>query len=151
MLNFDKRIAGFIRKHNIKYTRYADDLTFSGDFEPGMVIKFVRSVSSDTGLLINDKKIKVRKPGQRQLVTGVVVNEKIQAPKEMRKKLRQSVYYIEKFGLESHLNETENKMANHIYYLLGIANFILFLNPNDQDVQGYIEILRRYVPRNEQQ
>lgn len=149
MLSFDKRVAGFIRKHNINYTRYADDLTFSGDFEPGMVIKFIRSVLPDFGLQINEKKVRVRKPGQRQEVTGVIVNEKIQAPKEMRKKLRQSVYYIEKYGLASHLDKTENTRANHIFHLLGIANFILFLNPEDQEARNYIEMLRKYLPRRE--
>lgn len=149
MFNFDKRVAGFIRKNNINYTRYADDLTFSGDFEPGMVIKFVRRILPDFSLQINEKKVRVRKPGQRQEVTGVIVNEKIQAPREMRKKLRQSVYYIEKYGLASHLDKTENTRANHIYHLLGIANFILFLNPEDQEARGYIEALRKYLPRRE--
>lgn len=149
MINFDKRVAGFIRKNKINYTRYADDLTFSGDFEPGKVIKFVRGILPDFGLQINEKKVRVRKPGQRQEVTGVIVNEKIQAPREMRKKLRQSVYYIEKYGLASHLDKTENTKANHIYHLLGIANFILFLNPEDQEARSYIEILRKYLPRRE--
>jgi RNA-directed DNA polymerase len=100
------------------------------------------------GLQINEKKIRVRKPSQRQEVTGVIVNEKIQAPREMRRKLRQSVYYIEKFGLASHLDKTENPRANHVYHLLGIANFILFLNPKDQEVLEYREILRKYILRN---
>jgi RNA-directed DNA polymerase len=149
MMNVDKRIAGFIRKNGIHYTRYADDMTFSGDFEPGMVIKFVRGVLKENKLKINYKKVRVRRPGQRQEVTGAVVNEKIQAPKEIRKKLRQSVYYIEKYGMASHLDKTENTKANHIYHLLGMANFILFLNPDDQEVRGYVEILRKYVPREE--
>jgi RNA-directed DNA polymerase len=147
MINVDKRISGFIKKKEIRYTRYADDMNFSGDFEPGMVIKYIRDVLRDANLQINEKKIRIRTPGQRQEVTGVIVNEKIQAPKEMRRKLRQSVYYIEKFGLASHLDKTENTRANHIYHLLGIANFILFLNPEDQEARGYIETLRKYLPR----
>ena len=81
MRGVDKRIAGFIKQKGIFYTRYADDMTFSGDFEPGMVIKFVRSVLHDVGLQINEKKLRVRRPSQRQEVTGVVVNEKIQVVK----------------------------------------------------------------------
>ena len=147
MLNIDKRISSFTKKQDIHYTRYADDMTFSGDFEPGMVIKFVRNVLKSMDLLINYKKLRTRRPGQRQEVTGVVVNEKIQAPKELRKKLRQSVYYIEKYGLSSHLEKTENLKANHIYHLLGIANFILFLNPDDQEVINHIATLRKYLPK----
>jgi RNA-directed DNA polymerase len=149
MVGVDKRISAFTRKKEVRYTRYADDMTFSGDFEPGMLVKFVRSVLRDVDLRINYEKLRVRRPGQRQEVTGVIVNEKIQAPREVRKKLRQSVYYIEKYGLISHLDKTENTRANHIYHLLGIANFILFLNPEDQEVQSYIEILRKYLPKRE--
>lgn len=147
MIKVDKRISNFSRKKGIRFTRYADDMTFSGDFEPGMVVKFVREVLKEENLRINYKKIRTRHPGQRQEVTGVVVNEKIQAPKDLRKKLRQSVYYIEKFGLASHLKKTENARANHIYYLLGVANFILFLNPSDHEARNYIEILRKYLPK----
>jgi len=149
MIDVDKRISGFIKKKEIRYTRYADDMTFSGDFEPGMIIKFVRMVLRDYNLAINEKKIRIRRPSQKQEVTGVIVNEKIQASKDLRKKLRQSVYYINKYGLESHLNVTENKRANHVYYLLGIANFILFLNPNDQEVRNYVEILRKFIRKSD--
>jgi RNA-directed DNA polymerase len=146
MLKVDKQISGFIKENDIHYTRYADDMTFSGDFNPAKVIRFVRSVLDEEGLRINEKKTRVRNPGQRQEVTGVIVNEKMQASREMRKKLRQAVYYIEKYGLASHLEKTENFRANHIYHLLGISNFILFLNPEDKDVQKYREILRQYIP-----
>lgn len=147
MVNTDKRIGSFIKKNDIYYTRYADDMTFSGEFEPGMVIKFVKNVLSDMDLNINERKIRVRKHGQRQEVTGVIVNEKIQSPKSIRKKLRQSVYYIEKYGLVSHLDKTENTRANHIYHLLGIATFILFLNPEDNEAKRYRTILRNYILR----
>lgn len=150
MLQTDKMIAGFIKEKKIRYTRYADDLTFSGDFEPGIVITFVKSVMNDVNLRVNEKKIRVRRPGQRQEVTGVIVNEKLQAPREMRRELRQAVYYIQKYGLASHLDKTENLKANHIYHWLGIANFILFLNPKDEDALRCREILRRYLPSSQE-
>jgi len=144
-LRLDYRIFGFSRKYKIRYTRYADDLTFSGDFEPGMVIKFVRQVLNDEKLQINEDKIRARYQHQRQEVTGVVVNRKLQAPRELRRSLRQAVYFIEKYGLASHLQATENQRANHIKHLLGIANFILFINPKDGETQKYAETLKRYL------
>lgn len=141
----DKRISKFASAKHIRYTRYADDLTFSGDFQPGMVVKFVRSVLEEYQFKINPKKTRVQRKQQRQLVTGVVVNEKMQAPREMRRKLRQSVYYIQKYGLPSHLKKTENDKANHIRHLLGIANFILFINPEDQEVKTYARLLSQYL------
>lgn len=149
MRKIDNRIAGFSIKNSIRYTRYADDLTFSGDFSPGMIIKFVKNVLRENYLTINEKKIQIRRPHQRQEVTGVVVNQKIQAPRALRRKLRQSVYYIKKHGLPSHLSHTDNMRANHVHHLLGIANFILFLNPKDQEVLSYVDFLRSRLHHNE--
>ena len=141
----DKRISSFMKKKGVRYTRYADDMSFSGDFEPGMVIKFVRVVLKENDLTINDKKTRVQKKHQRQVVTGITVNEKMKAPREMRRKLRQSIHYIEKYGLSSHLAKTENNKANHIRHLLGVANFILFVDPNDEEARRYFELLLEYL------
>lgn len=144
--DFDKRISSFSISKQIRYTRYADDMTFSGDFDPGMVIKFVRNVLSDHNLRINSRKIQLRRPHQRQEVTGVVVNVKLQAPRALRRKLRQSVYYIEKFGFSSHLDWTKNSRANHIQHLIGVANFIIFINPEDKEALNLKNILITYLP-----
>lgn len=141
----DIRISGFMKIKGVRYTRYADDMTFSGDFEPGMVIKFVKSVLKENDLKINDKKTRVQKKHQRQTVTGITVNQEMKAPREMRRSLRQSIYYMEKYGLSSHLAKTENKKANYIRHLLGIANFILFIDPEDQEARKYYELLLEYL------
>jgi RNA-directed DNA polymerase len=144
-LRADARIAGFTNKHGIRYTRYADDLSFSGEFNEGMVIKFIESVLKDEELEINSKKTRLMHRHQRQEVTGVVVNNKLQAPRGVRRKLRQEVYFIEKYGLPSHLDTTENYRANYIKHLLGIANYITFINPKDTEVGEYINILHGYL------
>lgn len=137
MRGIDNRIIGFIKNRNIHYTRYADDLSFSGDFPPGMIIKFVTLVLKQNKLEINPKKIRVRKPNQRQEVTGIVVNTKMQVAREMRRELRKDMYYITKFGLSSHLSKTNNQRPNTIKHLLGIANFIIFVNPEDSEAVEY--------------
>jgi RNA-directed DNA polymerase len=141
MRRVDSRIAGFTRNKGIFYTRYADDMTFSGDFPPGMIIKFVQKVLHDENLEINQNKTRTRRPGQQQKVTGIIVNKKMQAPRSTRRELRQKMYYINKYGFDSHLRQTENSKANHIRHLLGVANFILSVNPKDLEVQGYYEQL----------
>jgi RNA-directed DNA polymerase len=85
MHRVDKRIAGFTKKHKINYTRYADDMTFSGEFAPGMIIKFVNNVLVDQNLRINNKKTHYRHQSQRQEITGIVVNNKMQATKKFVK------------------------------------------------------------------
>lgn len=140
-VKLDNRISGFAKKNNIRYTRYADDMTFSGEFDCGMIIKFVKRVLLEEGFSLNETKTRVRYYYEKQEVTGIIVNKKLQAPISLRKKLRQDMYYIEKYGLNSHLSKTKNTKANYIKHLLGIANFILFINPKDEDTKEYIEKL----------
>ena len=144
-LRADARIAGFAKKHDIRYTRYADDLSFSGKFNEAMVIKFIRTVLEDEGLEINNKKTRLMHRHQRQEVTGVIVNNKMQAPREIRRRLRQEVYYIKKHGLSSHLDRTENYRANYLRHLLGIANYITFINPKDTEAMKYFNLLQGYI------
>lgn len=147
MNRIDERIGTFTRKQGIRYTRYSDDMTFSGDFEPGMIIRFVTTVLGENGLTLNPKKTRTRYQHQQQEVTGIVVNKGLSAPKKLRRHLRQSLYYLEKYGLSDHLNYTRNERANYIPHLLGLANFILFIDPHDTEVEKYREILKSYLPR----
>lgn len=142
--NIDKRISGFIKKYGIRYSRYADDLSFSGKFEPGSIIKFVRKVLAEEKLLINYKKIRLMHRHQRQEVTGIVVNQHMQVPINLRKKLRQAIYYMDKYGLNSHLDRIKCSRAHYVQHLLGIANFIYFINPADKKCAEYIEKLKKY-------
>lgn len=141
----DLRISKFCRKYSIRYTRYADDMTFSGDFDSGMVIKFIKDILTEENFKLNDSKTRTRSNSQRQEVTGIVVNEKLQVPIELRKKIRQEVYYIKKYGLDSHLEYKDIKNANYIKHLLGMAYYIKHINPNDNKNNSYISYLKRFL------
>jgi RNA-directed DNA polymerase len=147
VLRLDRRLSGFALKEKIRYTRYADDITFSGKFEPGRIIKFVRKVVADEGLELNEMKTRLMQKHQRQEVTGIVVNNKLQAPRSKRRELRKTIYFIEKYGIDSHIQHTQNLKANYIRHLLGVANFFLFVNPKDQGAKKSIEILHRLLQK----
>lgn len=106
MRDFDDTVGRWCDARSISYTRYCDDMTFSGDFDSREVIDLVRKELRKMGLFLNDKKtIRVMR-GQRQSVTGIVVNEGMSVPSAYRKKLRQEVYYCRRFGVEEHLKRT---------------------------------------------
>jgi RNA-directed DNA polymerase len=134
-VKIDDIIAHYCKYNNINYTRYADDLTFSGSFNPGMVIKFIESLLKERNFKLNYTKIRTRRQNQRQEVTGVVVNNKMQAPKELRKDFRKSIYYIKKFGIDSHINHENIKRDNYLSHLIGIGNHIYFVNPKDIEIK----------------
>lgn len=97
----DRRLSGMARKHGWTYTRYADDLTFSSDSKEGaaMLLARVRHIVTDEGFEINVPKVRVLKRNAAQTVTGIVVNEKPNAPRSVRRLLRAVLHRAKRNGL----------------------------------------------------
>lgn len=80
-------------------------------------------------------------------MTGVVVNEKQQLPKNYRREIRKEIYYCQKYSVQSHIlrdNLTEYMYLNgdacchkYLLHLYGKINFALQINPNDSDMRVY--------------
>jgi RNA-directed DNA polymerase len=74
----DRRLASLAHKVDVGYTRYADDLTFSGDGEFARGRKrfatLVAVIADDEGFAMNHRKTRLMRAGVCQHVTGVVVN-----------------------------------------------------------------------------
>jgi RNA-directed DNA polymerase len=95
LVNFrlDRRLAAMSQKLEAVYTRYADDVTLSlaRDDHKKMryLIRFVRRVAHEEGYRVHGrKKMRIRRRHQRQQVTGLVVNGKVNLPRETRRRLR---------------------------------------------------------------
>jgi RNA-directed DNA polymerase len=122
------------------YTRYADDITVSGRFKPGLTIFLCRELLSRYGLELNDAKTRLMYRHQRQEVTGVTVNERLQASRKLRRHLRQQLFYLRKFGANARTSNAE-PIDIHRRRLAGLAEFVLSLNPEDRDalqVKAYL-------------
>lgn len=144
----DMRLSGYCKRRKIRYTRYADDLTFSGSFRAGILISFVERICSESGFSLNEKKTRAMPRHTSQEVTGIIVNQRIRAPKEYRRKLRQEMHFIKKFGLEGHMSKAGIEKANYLDHLYGKAKHILFLDPTDRDALAaceYVKNIRRYM------
>ncbi|PFC23503.1 reverse transcriptase [Bacillus cereus] len=149
---FDKKIYTYCRRKAIRYTRYADDLSFSGKFNKHHLISRVENELSKLKLKLNTKKIRILRSHQQQIITGIVVNEKIQVSKKYRKLIRQEVYYINKYGLDNHLSVKYNlegiddlKKNAYLKSLIGKAEYVLFINKNDKEMPEYIMLLRNLL------
>ena len=93
----DRRLAGLARKFTVAYTRYADDLTFSGDLdEPavGRLLHHAIAIISAEGFRTNPEKTRVMHRGGPQRVTGVTVNQVLGLSRRERRKLRAAVHHI---------------------------------------------------------
>ncbi|HGI6746894.1 TPA: retron St85 family RNA-directed DNA polymerase, partial [Listeria monocytogenes] len=103
----DLKIAKYCQQHKIRYTRYADDLTFSGDFNYNKLKTFVEWNIQKSGFNLNNSKTKILPKNKRQIVTGIVVNEKLQISKNERKKIRHELHYL-KLDTNKHLSLRAN-------------------------------------------
>lgn len=129
MKKLDYRLAGLAqnwveRIRNTAYTRYCDDMIFSSrDTKLNMILPIVEKFVNETGFVINRDKTKVLRNGNRQIVTGVVVNEKANIPRGERRLLRAKLHNIKKALIEG--KKTEFNLAK----LQGRAAFIKSVNP----------------------
>ena len=137
MKDFDNEVSKYCMANKLKYTRYADDLAFSGNLNAEEIQKLVNDELSKIGLELNDEKRKLMKPNQPQLISGIVVNKKAQLPKKVRNSLRNEMYYIKKFGLPNHLERTNQKKPNYLKHLMGRINYVLQINPRDKEFIEY--------------
>ena len=146
MYDFDERIGAYCSERGIAYTRYCDDMTFSGAFDEKEVIAIVKAELQKLGLFLKNRKTAIINNTKRQTVTGIVVNEKINLTKEYKKKIRQEVYYIKRFGIDSHLKKIgilEKK--RYIGSLLGRIAFVLQTIPKDDEFLEYKNLLQTYI------
>ncbi len=138
MYDFDEKIGAYCGERGISYTRYCDDMTFSGDFDENAVIALVKTELRKLGLFLKNRKTAVINNAKRQTVTGIVVNEKINLTKEYKKKIRQEMFYIKKFGIDSHLKKAgASEKERYINSLLGRIAFVLETVPDNAEFSEY--------------
>ncbi len=147
MKEFDEILGNWCEEKNISYTRYSDDMTFSGNFNPSEIIIKVRKMLYKLGLELNDKKIHVVHKSASQNVTGIIVNEKAQVSSKYRKAIRQEVYYIKKFGLNSHMEKKKINIdkLKYLNILYGKILYVLQINENDNEFNEYKKFLENLI------
>jgi len=80
------------------YTRYADDLTFSGNSSPDGLVEQVETLLRHHGFRSARRKSRMMPKDQRQEVTGLVVNERVRLPKLQRRLLRAMIHRAGRIG-----------------------------------------------------
>ncbi len=154
MRPFDAHMDAWCAARGIRYTRYCDDMAFSGDFDARAVTQKARAFLAAMGFALNEQKTRAIGRESRQTVTGVVVNEKPQVSRAYRRALRQEIHYCETYGVRSHLErlgdarylpaEGEN-IPRYLRALLGRIGFVLMIRPDDAYFQGARAIVRQML------
>lgn len=135
MAPFDRHMINWCKSRGITYTRYCDDLTFSGDFNPKEVKSYTESFLLRLGFELNQNKTRFFSSSHRQEVTGIVVNSRPHLQKTYRRKLRQEWYFLKKFGPEEHLKHMGSCLSpdKYLQSLEGRIRYVLTIDPNDSE------------------
>lgn len=98
----DARLRGLASSFDATYTRYADDLAFSGDEQfARRILRFlaaVKRIAEDEGYALNDRKTRIMQRGGRQSVTGLVVNDHLNLARADYDALKATLHNCRKHG-----------------------------------------------------
>ncbi|HCK7256245.1 retron St85 family RNA-directed DNA polymerase [Enterobacter bugandensis] len=136
----DERLSKLALKFNLKYSRYADDMVFSGEAIPSKFISYVTDIIESYGFILNKEKTKLLNNTKQKIVTGIDVSkDKLQLPRKTRREIRKTMHYIKKYGIFSHIDNEKIKDPNYIKSLEGKIRFWLQVEPDNQEARSYIE------------
>lgn len=142
----DKKLNNYASRNRILYTRYADDMVFSGEEISINFKNFCIFLIKKYGFKVNNEKTKLKINVNQNIITGVQIkNGNIYAPKKYKRELAKELYYIEKFGLVSHVSKKRIKDPNYVYSLLGKVNFVLNIEPENIKFLEYKRVLTNIV------
>lgn len=127
----DYRLLGLAAKSSAqwRYTRYADDLTFStrsSDGDVGKLIGVVVRFAKEEGFKINSAKTRIMRAPRRQTVTGLVVGEDVRLRKSEIKKMRAFFHQCETKGLDA-VSKEINKSA--LFVARGYIAYMHMVSP----------------------
>ncbi len=139
LLKLDKRLGKLAESVGADYSRYADDITFSGKRGISTIIPLVEQIVEEEGFLVNENKTRLQYNNQRQEVTGLIVNNKISVSSKIENEIRNAIYFIKKYGIDDHMRHIGCNRSFYMEHLYGIAYFIHMVNENKG--KNYIEQL----------
>lgn len=125
-VDLDIKIQKLAQAYGCKYTRYADDITISGKRKLPSRAELEKIIEEE-GFQLSAQKFRQTKIGQAHYVTGLSVSDANgpHVPRQMKRRLRQELYYSKKFGTKDHLYRTgDATLQSGINRLDGTVNYV---------------------------
>jgi RNA-directed DNA polymerase len=126
----DARLTGLAQRNQGTYTRYADDLTFSfrhQELDLGRFRWWVDQICHQEGFLVHQDKFRVIRRSQRQLVTGIVINDSLRVPRDERRRFRAILHNCRAHGVDSQARGHPRFRE----YLRGFACYVHMVHPEE--------------------
>lgn len=129
-LELDADLISFCKQHDLTFSRYADDLTFSSNetISNNHILDIINLIKKNN-FEINEKKLRLKSANRRQTVTGLTVNEKVNVDRKLLKKIRAMLHDLSKSGT----------------YLATLRHFKYRSIVETEDVPKFINRLEGYI------
>lgn len=128
-LPIDDKLTALAAATGCRYTRYADDITISGNDPPDAAS--VLEVLDSEGFRPSPSKSRTTRIGQAHFVTGLSVADPSgpRLPRPFKKDLRQELYHARKHGLQAHLQKRNEQHQKGINRLDGCVRYAVSIEP----------------------
>lgn len=139
----DTRLFAFAKKFNLKYSRYADDLAFTGKRIPKNFIEYISTIIEELDLEVNPSKTILQQKKGKRILTGISIADKeIKVPREYKRKLKQEIHYIKTFGLSSHVRKKKIRHPHYLQSIIGKVIFWLGVEPKSEIAKDALKYLK---------
>lgn len=126
----DEMLLEYCSVRGIIYTRYADDLTFSADYDVEVPpLEDICKIVYCNGFNINRMKTKVRYKGCKQVVTGLTVTNGVHVSKSYKKEILRELHFCKKFGVYEHYQHLQTSKGLYKDWLRGRIMFVRQIDP----------------------
>lgn len=127
----DCRLAGLAESVGAAYTRYADDLAFSGDEDlEKRVDRFsihVAAIALEEGFKVHHRKTRVMRQGVRQHLAGIVINQHMNVRRADFDRLKAILTNCARLGPAS---QNRDAVSDFRLHLAGQIGFVEMINPS---------------------
>ena len=101
-------------------------MAISGEKLPVKFIDYITTIIEDENFKVNTSKTQLHNKKGKRILTGISIgSDKLKAPKEYKRKLFQEIYYINKFGLYSHVTREKIRNPYYLNSIIGKLNYVL--------------------------
>jgi len=146
----DEKLTALANEYSLTYTRYADDMTFSGnDFPKEALLNKIGQILKEERFALKLKKTRYLTPNKRKIITGVSISsgEKMTIPKATKREIRKNVHYIITRGMSRHLRHIGSSDPSYLKRIIGQLSFWYSIEPDNQYVIKTLNTLKRMEKR----
>lgn len=145
VFGMDRQLAELSNQQGLTYTRYADDLVFSGNhLNAEIVFPMIKKIVNREGFAVNLKKTRYMNRGKRKIITGISISseKKLTIPKAKKREIRKNVHFVLTKGLAEHQKFIKSTDPVYLKRLLCYLSFWKMVEPENQYVIKSINALK---------